>query len=79
MERGAITYAIAYGKRRNLQPNGRTVYRFSDEEIRMLERDWRHFLREDVDVILFNHDFFNADIAELRRFADALKIKIKSK
>lgn len=77
LERGAITYAIAYGKRRKLKAEGNSVYRFTDKEIKMLGRDWAHFLMSDVDVILFNHDFFNADVSELKKLADSLNIKIK--
>ena len=51
--------------------------RFSDEEIKMLERDWSHFLRQDVEVILFNEDFFAAEPEELQKLADALKIKVR--
>lgn len=72
LERGALTYAIAYGQRRT--PSG---FRFTEEEIDILERDWRHFLRDDVDVILFNHDFFEADVAELERLAAAINIKVR--
>lgn len=78
LERGALTYAIAYGNRRKPKSDGKSLYRFSDEEIKMLERDWKHFLRDDVDVILFNHDFFNANVSELRKLAEALKIKVKN-
>lgn len=77
LERGALTYAIAYGKHKKPKADGNGAYRFSGEEIEMLARDWKHFLRDDVDVILFNHEFFNADVSELRKLADALKIKIK--
>ena len=51
--------------------------RFSDEEIEMLEREWSHFLRQDVEVILFNEDFFAAEPEELQKLADALKIKVR--
>lgn len=77
LERGALTYAIAYGKRRKPKSDNNGVYRFSDKEIEMLERDWKHFLRDDVDVILFNHDFFNADIEELRKMAKQFNIRVR--
>lgn len=72
LERGKLTFAIAYSARN--KGNGK---RFSDDEIKILERDWKHFLRDDVPVILFNHDFFNAGIEELREMAKQLKIKPK--
>ena len=72
LERGKLTYAIAYAKRG--KGNG---FRFSDSEIKMLKRDWSHFLRQDVDTIIFNEDFFAADVDELQRLADALNIRIR--
>lgn len=77
LERGKITYAFAYSKRKPNNTKDRQIYRFSDEEITILERDWKHFLRDDVDVILFNHDFFNADIEELRKVAKQLNIRVR--
>ncbi len=73
LERGALTYAIAYGRRTT--PGG---LRFTEEEIDILERDWRHFLRDNVDVILFNDAFFAAEVADLEQLAAALKIKVTS-
>lgn len=70
LERGALTYAIAYGDRD--AGNGR---RFSEAEAEMLARDWSHFLRQDLDVILFNERFFTADVGELREMAGALGIR----
>lgn len=70
LERGALTYAIAYGKRK--VEGG---FRFSEDESRILLRDWGDFLRHDVDVILFNGDFFEAPLEKLRQLADVLKIK----
>ncbi|WP_343209478.1 hypothetical protein [Anaerolentibacter hominis] len=64
LERGAITHAIAYGKR--------VPRRFSEEDIEILEKYWGKYLRQDADTILFNHDFFNADIEELGRMVDSL-------
>ncbi len=78
LERGALTYAIAYSTRvrYGIGPDGRKrQQRFTDEEIEMLERDWKHFLRDDVDVVLFNQTFFDAEPEELRRLARALNIK----
>ena len=50
---------------------------FTDQEIEMLEREWAHFLRQDVEVILFNEDFFAAAVPELKELADALHIKVR--
>ena len=76
LERGALTYAIAYSHREKVWPDKR-VYRFSEDEIDMLKRQWKHWLRQDVDTILFNDAFFAAEPEELQRLADALKIKVR--
>lgn len=76
LERGKLTYAIAYSNRKKLNNDGH-YYRLSDEEREILRRDWAHFLLPYDDVVLFNHDFFNADVSELHRLADALHIKVK--
>ena len=64
LERGKLTWAIAYSQRVRTGPNGRQQ-RFTEEEIELLERKWAHFLRQDVEVILFNEDFFAAAVPEL--------------
>lgn len=74
LERGALTYAIAYSNR-----NAGYGFRFSEEEAKILVQDWSHFLRKDLDVILFNDDFFVADLNELQKLADVLKIKVRRK
>ena len=72
LERGALTYAIAYGSR-----NTDSGYRFIEKEIELLQQDWARFLRKNVPVILFNEDFFSAPVDELQELADVLKIKIR--
>lgn len=72
LERGALTYAIAYSRR-----DAGNGFRFSEAEAEILTRDWGHFLRPDVDVILFNEDFFAAEPEELQKLAAALKIKTR--
>lgn len=76
LERGALTYAIAYGNRARKWPDG-SVHRFSEVEVKMLERSWSHWLRQDVDTVLFNEAFFTAQPEDLQRLADALKIEIR--
>ncbi len=76
LERGALTYAIAYSRRVRYSEDGRQQ-RFTDEEIRMLRNRWGRFLRPHQDVILFNEDFFAAEPEVLQELADALKIKIR--
>lgn len=77
LERGALTWAIAYSERRRESRSGMGIYRFSDEEREMLEKDWPHFLREDCDFILFNERFFAAPVEELQKLAEALHIKVR--
>lgn len=72
LERGKLTHAIAYSKR-----DAGNGFRFSDREAKILMRDWSHFLRQDLDVILFNDSFFNADPEELRKLTAALNIKVR--
>lgn len=71
--RGKLTYAIAYGPRRTC-----TGYRLTDAEREMLETKWSKYLIPDIEVVLFNHDFFNSEVGPLEKIADALNIKVKS-
>ena len=64
LERGKLTYEIAFLKRK---PNEDNEYRFTPEEIEMLEDKYSHWLRQDSDTILFNYDFFNAEVDELKK------------
>ena len=70
------TWPLAYSQRVRTGPNGRQQ-RFTEKEIELLERKWAHFLRQDVEVILFNEDFFAAAVPELKELADALHIKVR--
>lgn len=76
LERGALTYAVAYSRRERRWPDG-SIHRFTEEEVEMLERSWSHWIRQGVGAILFNQDFFAAEPEDLRRLADALKIKVR--
>lgn len=69
LRRGKLAYAIAFAPRGD-------KYRFSAEEITMLTRDYQRFLKP-TETILFNDDFFNAEIAELEELAKKLNIKVK--
>ena len=71
IERGKLTYAIAYAKRHPNKDNG---FRFTPSEIEMLETEYGQYLRKDTDTIIFNHDFFNADIEDLREIAKRLEV-----
>ena len=69
LERGKLTWAIAYKDR---HPNKDDGYRFTPEEIEMLETEYPHFLMG-LEVILFNHEFFNAEVEELRELYNRLE------
>jgi len=71
LERGALTYAIAFGNR------GGTGPRFTDSEIKMLDQRWGRWLRQDVETVIFNDAFFAAQPEDLQRLADALSIKVR--
>lgn len=75
-ERRKLTWAIAYSKPVRSRPE-RTAAALHRGEIELLERKWAHFLRQDVEVILFNEDFFAAAVPELKELADALHIKVR--
>lgn len=68
LERGALTYKIAFEPR---QVEG-TGYRFSDEERKIICEEYPHWLRQDAMTILFNNEFFAADVDELKKFAERL-------
>ena len=57
LERGRLTYEIAYAPRHPNKDNG---FRFTEGEREMLVDEYRRFLRQDVDTIIFNFDFFIA-------------------
>ena len=60
LKRGELTYKIAYAPR-----NSGDGFRFSDEQRNLLATKWARFLRPEHDFIIFNDDFFNAEILEL--------------
>lgn len=69
LERGKLTYAIAHA------PRGDGPFRFTNDEREMLSRDYAHWLKP-LDVILFNDDFYRADIDDLRELARRLNIEV---
>lgn len=75
MERGLLTYAIAFEPREREHDDG-YVYRFSQDELDMLCKDYPHWLKQQA-PLLFNHDFFQADVDALKELAEKLDIIIK--
>ena len=68
-ERGKLTYAIAFSDRK---PNVNNNFRFTPEERDMLYREYPHFINTNLDFIIFNYDFFNANIEELQTLYNKL-------
>lgn len=74
--RGKLTWAIAFAQRSRISKDGH-ANRFSDEELNEINTNWKHFTRSDTpEVIIFNTDFFNADIDILKQFAKAININV---
>ena len=68
LQRGALTYQIAYAKR------GNGSQRFTDAEQELLRDKYSRFLKPLDDVILFNDEFFELSPAELEEIARDLNI-----
>lgn len=77
LERGALTYAIAYATRHRTNKDGTRSQRFTDEELDTLCTRWERYLVPDISVVLFNHDFFNADVETLKEIADSVHVRVK--
>jgi len=75
MERGLLTYAIAFEHREREHEDGH-IFRFSQEELDMLCAEYPHWLKQQA-PLLFNHSFFEADVDELKELAERLGITIK--
>lgn len=60
LKRGELTYKIAYAPR-----DSGDGFRFSEKQRDLLTTKWSRFLRPEHGFIIFNDDFFNAEILEL--------------
>ena len=69
LKRGKLTYDIAYAPKKPNKDNG---FRFTDEQVKMLKKEYKRFLVK-TDVILFNEKFFNADIKDLEKIKKRLE------
>ena len=63
LELDKLTYKIAYAPR---HPNEDNDFRFTEEEIEMLRKEYGKYLVKDNKAVIFNFDFFNAEIEELK-------------
>lgn len=73
LERGDLTYAIAYAPRERVHSDGH-VFRFSEDELKLLENKYSHWLKQ-KEPLLFNDAFFDAEVEDLQKLADELGIK----
>lgn len=73
--RHKYTYAIAQSDRIRIHDDG-IVSRFTPEEIDEIYKNWSHFLADAPDVLLFNSNFYNATIDDLRKMARAVNIRV---
>ena len=70
LKRGELTYFIAYSNRQKEHSDGH-VFRFSEEEIEMLVKEYPQWIRQTT-PILFSDDFFTAKVEDLQELADKL-------
>ena len=75
LERGKLTYAIAYAPRLRYDESGKIQQRFTDEEVETLRRDWSKYLKPLDDVLLFNDEFFELPPDVLKQIAAAVNIE----
>ena len=80
MERGKLTYAIAYSDRvreweeKNGDESVTRSARMTPEEAAMIRERFPRFVREGSDALNFSDAFFLADIEDLKAVADSLGI-----
>ena len=74
--RGKLTYAIAFSHRERKHEHG-GIFRFSEDEIDMIRKDWSKYLMPYNDTILFNNAFYDAPIEDLQKIANALNMQVK--
>lgn len=75
LRRGQLVWSISSSPRINKDNNG---VRWSFDEQNLIREKYSHFLKQPYfDTILFNHDFYNAEISELEEMAKDLNIEIQ--
>lgn len=68
--RGELTHKIAYADRHPNEDNG---FRFTPKECEMIETEYGKWVKQEAETLLFNNDFFNAEIGELEELANKLE------
>ena len=76
LERGDLVEAIAFSPRERKHSTG-YVFRFSEDELDMLREKWANYLMPYTDSLLFNNEFYDAPVEDLRSIAEALNIQIR--
>lgn len=66
LERGAISYSIAYSQRGH-------GFRFTEAQREIIVTKWSKYIRRDIDMILFNRDFFSAPVEDLIQMSKDLE------
>ena len=68
--RGKITHQIAFSDQA-----GTDGYRFSSADREMLTETYKHWLKPNTEMVLFNHAFFGAGIDALKELAGRLHLQ----
>ena len=76
LERGKLTYAIAYSARLRYSDDAESQQRFTDEEIKILRSKWAQYLKPNVDTLLFNDKFFELSPEVLKQIAADVNITV---
>lgn len=78
LERGAITFAMAYAPRLRWSDDKERPrqQRFTDEELKTLSEKWAHYLKPNIDMLLFNDAFFEENPDTLRQVAESVNVDI---
>lgn len=79
LERGTLTWALAYEPRLCFGGDKEQgpQQRFTDDEIEVLLTKWQHFLKPDIDFILFNDSFFEQSPDILKEVAQSVGISVE--
>lgn len=78
LERGALTYALAYADRfRQSSDERKSQQRFTDDEIEILETKWYNYLKPNCDVLLFNDNLFEEYVDKLKEIAKSVNIHLE--
>ena len=76
LERGAITYALAYAPRERFSEDERHArQRFSDAELEVLSTRWAQYIKPNLDMLLFSDDFFELPVEKLREIAESVGVR----